>query len=184
MLKHRTRVTVPRVIRVCNANIPKLYPGKSQAIGIKALADGKFFAQYLAMGQSRDKLATRLDSLILALQEVANALRSVQAQVPPDVAAKIAKYRAESRCLFCGEPLQGDTRRGCHQVCYNKINRRIKDGELTTAQAVANGWFNPVSGQPGRKAKRPDPMRPSIAAAKAAIATARRDKRRDKKGDG
>lgn len=132
------------------------------------------------MGQSRDKWVTRLDSLILALQEVADGLRSEPVVVSPEIAARIAQFADETRCLFCGLQIDGEARKGCHQVCYNKIKRRISRGEITTQKAVDEGWLNPADQPPGRKSRKPDPMRPSAASVKAAKAVSR-DARRDGK---
>lgn len=119
------------------------------------------------MGQISDRQVTRLASLVVALQELVDSLRADGIILTPEQLARIEKFRQESRCLFCGEALAGETRRGCHQACYNKLKTRIDKGEITTQEAVDKGWFNPTAEKPGRKSTLPDPMRrPKVAANK------------------
>lgn len=142
------------------------------------------------MRHSGDKLAAKLDSLVLALQEVADSLRSNGVKLSESQLARIEDYRKKALCLFCGLPLEGETRRGLHQGCYNNLRQRISRGEITETIAIENGWYDPRTRKPGRKSQRPDPMRvegvhgsqPSATALAAANKVApRRERHRDKR---
>ena len=144
------------------------------------------------------KQIARLETVLVALQEVVDALRGQSVTISPEAAKRIENFRRELRCLFCELPLgKGKSTRGCHQVCYTKLQRRINRGEISLQQAVDKGWINPVAEAPGRKSGRPDPMRdspplPEELEARAAAAEAHAEKqvrfpskkkRRDKSRD-
>lgn len=112
------------------------------------------------MRQISDKQVAKLSSLLVGLQQLLDSLES-QAYVLSDKASqRIAELTAESKCLYCALPLDGEVRRGCHQVCYNTLKTRIAKNEITERHAVEDeGWMTAANAKPGRKSARPDPMR-------------------------
>lgn len=112
------------------------------------------------MAEIDGKQIARLESLLVVLQDVVDSLRGQSVTVSPEVAARIEQFRQQERCLFCELPL-GKRRatRGCHQVCYQKVNRKINARKFTMQFAVDRGWINPIDETPGRKTDRPDPTR-------------------------
>jgi hypothetical protein len=111
------------------------------------------------MAQLSDKQVARLESLVVALQELVDSLRGKDVELPAEIAERIATFRREKRCLYCELPLTGKVSRGCHAGCYVLLTRRIKSGETTKREVVARGWMDPHTEPSGRKPKRPDPMR-------------------------
>jgi hypothetical protein len=125
------------------------------------------------MAQIDSKQIARLETLLVGLQRLVAELKSPSVSVPAKVRLRIAQFARESRCLYCSEPIgTSKTTRGCHQVCYGKLKRRMDRGPLTLQEAVNRGWINPVAEPPGRKTSRPDPMRQNSAQASAAAGEA------------
>jgi hypothetical protein len=154
------------------------------------LAETIFFREHSHMRHISDKSVTKLRSLVLGLQQLLDSLESEGIALTAEQEQRIAEFQAARKCLYCGDPLIGETRRGCHQACYVTLMNRINRGELTLRDAVERGWITPTAAKPGRKTKRPDPLRdgrklPSVLAAEASLDSqerkrASRDKRRDK----
>jgi hypothetical protein len=135
-----------------------------QSIIWQPLAATENFCECSGMRQISDKQVARLEALLVTLQEVVDELNSEGDKITPELIQRIEKYREERKCLYCSRPLEDEeVRRGCHQGCYNLVMGRMKNGEVSRADVIANGWFNPRTEKPGRKSKRPDPMRSAIA---------------------
>ena len=119
-----------------------------------------FSATMGLMPEINAKQIAQLESVLVVLQEVVDYLLGQSVTISPEVAERIEKFRREARCLFCEDPL-GDEKvtRGCHQVCYGKVNRKIKSNKFTRQYAVDQGWLNPIDEPPGPKTERPDPTR-------------------------
>jgi hypothetical protein len=112
------------------------------------------------MAQINDKQIAKLRSLIVSLQDFADSIEADADKLTEDLSSRIEKFKRDERCLYCGLPLEKERpTRGCHPSCYNLLNQRIFRGKLTRAEAITNGWMNPVADKPGRKTGRPDPMR-------------------------
>lgn len=120
------------------------------------------------MSEIDSKQISWLESLIVGLQDLVDSLRGQDVSISPEVAKRIEKFRKEARCLLCEKPLgEGKATRGCHQVCYGKVNRKIRARQFTLQYAVDKGWLNPIAESPGRKTDRPDPTRAQTARADA-----------------
>lgn len=98
----------------------------------------------------KEQVRARIESVIFHLVEIRNALaEDDQLVAPPDVSAKVTEKLASRICLFCGKkiPVKDSVSRGCHQRCYQKIRRAIKDGKTTDEMAVWKGQL--AERQPG-----------------------------------
>lgn len=132
------------------------------------------------MRQISDKEVTRLTSLVRALQGLAETLESRGVKLTAAQAERIEKYRQESRCLECDNPIVPgeNVRGGCHQTCRQRVANEIKAGKITVQQAVDAGRWNTINDTPGRKPKYRREVKQAVAGL---VAVAKRDKRRDKK---
>lgn len=140
------------------------------------------------MRQISDKQVAKLASLLVGLKQLVDSLESQGFVLGEQATKRIAEFTAESRCLFCGLPLEGEVRRGCHQACYNTVKTRIAKGEITERHAVeSEGWLTPMNAKPGRKSSRPDPMRvyeaASVREAEKLLSSVKAERRRDKGRD-
>lgn len=133
------------------------------------------------MATNGNKLAAKLDAVVRILQDIADELRPPVTEVTPELASRIDEYRRKRLCLTCSTALEGETRRGCHQSCYNTTMQRIARGDITRAKALEMGLFNPIAEKPGRKSTRPDPLYPDVEAYQKIIGKAIRDTNRDRK---
>lgn len=114
------------------------------------------------MAQIDDKQLAKLASLVVALQQLVDSLSGPSVVVSAAIRERIAKYRESGTCLYCNKSLYGQVRRGCHQVCYAKVKRKLDRNLMTLQQVVDKGWMNPVAEQPGPKSGLPDPMRAEL----------------------
>jgi hypothetical protein len=96
---------------------------------------------------NRERLANRLQTIILQLQSIQSELAASAPALPPEAAQRLA----DRVCLLCGKkiakaehPLRGD-----HEKCYRRVGRRVKAGEISDAGAVEAGLWAP-RGEAGR----------------------------------
>jgi sRNA-binding protein len=152
-VKYRRRFSiVNRFEGICYRSFPQVVDAQPVAFPI-------FSAKVGFMAQIDDKQIAKLRSLIVALQDFVDSLETGADLLTNELRQRISEYREANRCLYCGQKLEGKVTRGCHQACYSLIKQRIGRGKLTQEEAIRRGWMNPVADSPGRRSKRPDPMR-------------------------
>jgi len=123
------------------------------------------------MPEISDKQLAKIRSLLSALQDAFDSLESGEELLTDELRERIRQFQAAEKCLYCELPLEDERpRRGCHPSCYNLLNQRIFRGQLTRRAAIEKGWLNPIADKPGRRTRRPDPMRQAKAGAKVRIA--------------
>lgn len=81
-----------------------------------------------------------------AIDQVINQLQGLRDSLGHDqsISEEMLRKIAQKICLFCGKKIEGDTHsRGCHSNCAQAIRRKIRDGVITDAQAVIEGYWAP-----------------------------------------
>jgi hypothetical protein len=86
------------------------------------------------------ELSKKLLFMCSEMEKIAKAVASMETSnaVFPDARLDAIEKRI---CLVCGDPIPEVEvpSRGCHRACYRQVNRRIKSGEFTDAEAITAG---------------------------------------------
>lgn len=88
-----------------------------------------------------DQIKARVDEAIAMLTQLRDSLDEPVPAMPEEALKRLKK----GLCLYCGEAFEKSEkdRRGCHNRCYQLINRAIKDSPLTDELAIAKGMWTP-----------------------------------------
>lgn len=103
--------------------------------------------------KTRSEIETALKHARIVVANL-EAMLPHSVEVPPDVAAMVAKRLSEGICLSCMLviPVSEKARRGNHIACYATQRARIRAGTETEDNLVMTGKLTAESRKPGRRA--------------------------------
>lgn len=97
-----------------------------------------------------EEIKKTLKNVLRQLGILLESIESESTQAPPRTIERLKK----KLCVLCGNPLDGEPKRGCHANCHRKIDRAIKAGATTDSQAILDGQWAPKE----RGGRKPSPL--------------------------
>lgn len=105
------------------------------------------------------QLADKLVEIAQQLVAISEQIREeIEFDITPEVQKRFDTHESEGICLSCESSLSGEKsiKRGCHNHCYIRMNRHIREGKANERELVEGGQMRtPEPG--GRKLKNPPP---------------------------
>jgi len=87
----------------------------------------------------------RLTNMAREIQLLYEIVSETEPSLPPEA----QKRFDDGVCLECQRPIEGKTKRGCHEACHRKVLRAINANKYSEYDAIRNGRLAP-KGQGGR----------------------------------